>query len=155
VLCTLLVASGLGSYTTSAIKPEARPLMLRLVLLVAVLAGIGLVTPTLVHQYQGQTTPVRMALAVALLAPAGLFMGMAFPMGMKMASRCQVDISAWLWAINGAASIVASVLAVVIAIAWGINAAWWTGVGGYVVALLCAVWWRWCRAAAPSGGNAG
>lgn len=155
VLCTLLVASGLGSYTTSAVQPEGRSLMLRLGLLVAVLAGIGLVTPVLVHQYQGQTTPLRIALAVGLLAPAGLFMGMAFPMGMKMASRCRVDISAWLWAINGAASIVASVLAVVIALAWGINAAWWTGVAGYVVALVCAGCWRWTRAVVPVGGSAG
>ncbi len=31
------------------------------------------------------TTPVRILAAVLLLFPAGLFMGMAFPLGMKLA----------------------------------------------------------------------
>ena len=143
VLFTLLVSSGLGSYTTSGLHGDVRrSVLVRLCLLLGVLIGLGLVTPGWVHSYQASTTPVRIALAIALLAPAGLFMGMAFPLGLTMASRQSHDISAWLWSINGAASIVASVLAVVLAMAWGINMAWWTGVGCYGLAMLMALFVR-------------
>ena len=61
-------------------------------------------------------------------------MGMCFPMGMKVAAGQREDITAWLWGINGAMSVVAAVLAVVIGMSFGISVAWWTGVGCYGVA---------------------
>jgi len=44
-------------------------------------------------------------------------------------------LAPWLWGINGATSVLASVLAVVIAMASGISSAFWTGVASYGVAL--------------------
>jgi hypothetical protein len=46
----------------------------------------------------------------------------------------------WLWGINGATSVTASVLAVMISSAWGISAAWWSGVACYVLAAVMIVW---------------
>ena len=59
-------------------------------------------------------------------------------MGMKVASlrRDGEGLTAWLWGINGAMSVIASVLSVVIAMSFGIPASWWTGVACYAVALL-------------------
>jgi hypothetical protein len=68
--------------------------------------------------------------------PAGLFMGMCFPLGMKAAANSKADITPWLWGINGAMSVVASVLSVVIAMSFGIAISWWTGVACYALALL-------------------
>jgi hypothetical protein len=45
------------------------------------------------------------------------------------------ELEPWLWGINGAMSVFASVLAVVIAMALGIATSFWTGVASYVVAL--------------------
>ena len=75
-----------------------------------------------------------------MLAPIGLFMGMAFPLGMRLASGRTQALTPWLWGINGAASVCASVLAVVIALYASISAAFWTGVGCYAVALLAFIW---------------
>jgi hypothetical protein len=63
-------------------------------------------------------------------------MGMAFPLGMLAASNRSVPLTAWLWGINGAASVSASVLAVVVALSAGIGAAFWAGVGCYALALV-------------------
>jgi hypothetical protein len=82
-------------------------------------------------------TPVRIAVAAALLSVMGVLMGTAFPLGMRLAMASRRDLTAWLWGINGATSVLASVLAVVIAMAVGISAAFWTGVAAYVLAL-CA-----------------
>jgi hypothetical protein len=132
VLFALLVSSGLGSATTRDV-PSSKALF-RLVPLVVVLSIVSLCTPYLTPMFQAQSTPVRIMAALAVLLPAGFFMGMAFPLGMKRATEQNAALTPWLWGVNGATSVCASVLAVVIAMAWGINAASWMGVGCYVVA---------------------
>jgi hypothetical protein len=74
-------------------------------------------------------------MSVAILLPPGFFMGMAFPIGMGRALRESPSIAPWLWGVNGAASVCASVLAVVIAVGAGISAAFWAGVVCYAAAL--------------------
>jgi predicted membrane-bound spermidine synthase len=154
VLFSLLISSGIGSYTTANLRGDVRrATLLRLALLLVVLTILGVVTPGLVHTCQASSTPARIALAIALLGPAGFFMGMAFPLGMRLAAQSGEDIKAWLWSINGAASIVASVLAVVVAMAWGISTAWWLGVGCYAFALTMAASRRHSCEAMPVGAD--
>ena len=81
----------------------------RLLWLVLVLGVFGLVTPIAAAWSQPLTTAVRVLVAVLLLFPAGLFMGMAFPLGMKLAAARAQDLTPWLWGLNGAASVLASV----------------------------------------------
>ena len=45
----------------------------------------------------------------------------------------------WYWGINGAASITASILAVIIAMTYGISKAYWTGFGFYIIAAICYI----------------
>ena len=61
-------------------------------------------------------------------------MGAAFPLGMRLALGARPQLAPWLWAVNGATSVVASVLAVVIAMESGISTSFWTGVASYLVA---------------------
>ena len=80
--------------------------------------------------------PVRIAIAVGLLLPIGFFMGMAFPLGMRAATDRAASLGPWLWGINGATSVCASVLAVATSLHWGIAATFWAGVACYAVAAL-------------------
>jgi hypothetical protein len=137
VLFSLLLSSGAGSLSTASLKPGAdnRTALTRILLLVIVLIVFGAVTPATVRHYEAASTPVRIAIAVATLLPIGFFMGMAFPIGMGRALRETPSIAPWLWGVNGAASVCASVLVVVIAIGAGISTAFWLGTACYVVAL--------------------
>jgi hypothetical protein len=138
VLFALLVSSGIGSFLTKGIDGDVTGKLItrRMLILLALLILTGLVTPVFIRTFVSSATMVRIGVALLLLMPAGLFMGMCFPMGMKAAAGQSEDITAWLWGINGAMSVVASVLSVVIAMSFGISVAWWTGVGCYGVALL-------------------
>jgi predicted membrane-bound spermidine synthase len=141
VLFGLLVSSGVGSFAsgrpaTGSLSHLARR---RLALLIAVLALIGLLTPWAVGVFQGSATPLRILVALLLLMPAGFFMGMAFPLAMKIGNLACAPLAPWLWAINGATSVTASVLAVLISSGWGISAAWWAGVLCYVIAAYAVV----------------
>jgi hypothetical protein len=137
VLFVLLLASGLGSQLTGRLSGDvaARLGPRLLAVLLALLAVTGLVTPMITHAFEASTTPVRIAIAVALLFPAGLCMGMPFPLGMKIASARDKRLTPWLWGINGALSVCASVLAIAISVGSTISAAFWAGVITYAVAL--------------------
>ena len=141
VLFALLLSSGLGSYLTQGIKNtgSARPTIALLILL-GVLLAFGSLTPFAIHQFQGSTTTTRILVAVSLLFPLGLFMGMPFPLGMKLASSRSASLTPWLWGINGATSVCASVVAVVIALNSGISASFWTGFACYAAAFVAFVW---------------
>jgi hypothetical protein len=141
VLFALLLSSGLGSLLTSGVSIGAasKTGRRRLAAIVAVLAIFGLVTPAVVRWIEPMTTIVRIAAAVALLFPAGLVMGMALPLGMKAAASRADDLRAWLWGLNGAASVLASVLSVCIALTWSISTAFWAGWICYVAAFAAFV----------------
>jgi hypothetical protein len=137
VLFALLVSSGIGSYFTRSVDDTnlAPAIARRMITLLILLVIIGLITPLMIRTYVSSATPLRVAIALLLLMPAGLFMGMCFPLGMKVAATRKGDITPWLWGINGAMSVVASVLSVVIAMSFGIAVSWWTGVACYALAL--------------------
>lgn len=137
VLFTLLVASGIGSYTTRHAETHERSsTTLRLLLLILALVVFGVLTPSAMFTFQSSTTAVRIVVAVAILFPLGVFMGMAFPLGMKMAATTWPTLTPWFWGINGTTSVMASVLAVVIAMTFGISSSFWAGVACYVAAVL-------------------
>jgi hypothetical protein len=129
VLFALLLSSGAGSYLTASITPDtiARAGLVRLGALLVVLGLFGVATPAIAAWSEALATPLRIAVAVAILAPAGLLMGMAFPLGMTLAAPRAPRLTPWLWGLNGAASVLASVLSVCIALTWSISAAFWTG----------------------------
>jgi hypothetical protein len=135
VLFSLLVSSGLGSLSTARLTGPEGAARRRLMLTIAVLAAFGLLTPLVTHRFEASSTPIRIALSIALLFPLGFLMGMAFPLGMRLALRRAPLLAPWFWGVNGAASVCASVLAVVIAIGAGISAAFWTGTACYLAAL--------------------
>jgi hypothetical protein len=136
VLFAMLLSSGTGSYLTHRITPAdlGTKGMGLLAALLGSLVAFGLVTAFFAHRLEGATTPVRILAAVAILAVPGLFMGMAFPLGMKAAADRE-RLTPWLWGVNGALSVCASVLAVGIALTWTISTAFWVGCAAYVVAL--------------------
>jgi hypothetical protein len=138
VLFGMLLSSGLGSFMTSRITPDATGAAITwcMLLLLLVLGLLGVALPALVPAMHRASTSIRVAFALALLAPAGVFMGMAFPLAMTVASRTRARLTAWYWGINGAASVCGSVVAVVIATNAGVNATWWIGVLCYALATL-------------------
>jgi hypothetical protein len=141
VLFSLLLSSGAGSLSTTTLKTGAddRSAVTRMLLLVMILVAFGAITPAAVRHYEAASTPMRISIAVAILLPVGFFMGMAFPIGMGRALVATPSIAPWLWGVNGAASVCASVLVVVIAIGAGISAAFWAGTICYVIALFALI----------------
>jgi hypothetical protein len=134
VLFAMLASSGLGSLVIGRFIGRGSRLAMPLLALLVTLAVFGTATPPVIRAFAAATTPTRIAVAIALLFPIGLLMGMAFPLGMRAATGRAPALTPWLWGINGATSVCASVVAVAIALHWGIAASFWTGVACYVMA---------------------
>ncbi|MFH1386571.1 MAG: hypothetical protein ABIH50_02790 [bacterium] len=135
VLFSLLLSSGLGSYLTHHIKNP----ILFLSFLLIVLFSFGSLTPPMVGYFAGASTPLRILIATGILFPLGIFLGMAFPFGLKIAAEKAPDLPPWLWGVNGATSVCASVLATIISLIWGISISFWLGFFFYVLAFLAYI----------------
>ena len=146
VLFSLLLAGGAGSFSTRSLGAGGaegavgtgrarRGGTRRLAALVVALSVFGGLAPLFVRRFAAAQTPARILVAVVLLLPIGFLMGTAFPIGMRAASERYARLAPWLWGVNGAASVCASVLATAIALSWGISASFWTGFAFYVLAL--------------------
>lgn len=133
-LFCLLLAGGAGSYLGGRWRWLASVPGSRILAALAALVALeALVLQDILALAQSATMPARLALSVLLLAPIGVLMGMAFPLGARAAAHVQ-QILPWLWGINGAASVLASVIAAVVSLELGIVANLWLGAGFYLLA---------------------
>ena len=87
--------------------------------------------------------PVRVALTAALIAPPALLLGTAMPIGLARLRGLHANAVPWAWAINGVSSVLASVLAVAVAITWGFRVVTLLALACYLVALAHALRGRW------------
>jgi hypothetical protein len=152
-LFSVLVFSGIGSMLTERLvrTDHPRSLLVPMAALAVAVVAAGFATPAVLGATESATTPVRIATAVALLAPLALVMGMPFAVGMRAAAGVDKAPTAFLWGINGAASVCASVLAVVTALFFGIAAAFWFGATMYGLAVASMVVISRQAAATPPG----
>lgn len=131
VLLTLLVASGLGSRWSRSISEHlafraiAAWIILEVLLFPYVVSAVG-----------GAGLAVRILVAAALIAPLGFFMGVPFPKG-TLRVGALID---WGFAVNGAASVLGSVIVLMIALSQGFTLAMLFAAAMYMIAyaLYCA-----------------
>jgi spermidine synthase len=139
VLASLLAASGLGSAVSGmgARRYGATGYVRRAVAVLAlVLALYGLVLGPLFHALLGLPLGVRVPMAVVFVFIPGLLMGALMPSGVRVANALGTGTVAWGWALNGAASVMGSVLAVALSMNFGFNLALALGGLAYLVGLV-------------------
>ncbi len=144
VLAAFLICSGAGSTWSDRLAPGAgaRAALLAALLLLGY-AGLLL---SLVHLVQPASAPLRVAVAVAVLAPLAFLMGLPFPLGLRALTDGETSSVAWAWAANGFASVVATPAAALIALEAGSRVLFLVAAGAYGVAAGLA------RAVAPRVG---
>ena len=138
VLSAFLLFAGLGSRSAPFLL--ARLPAMRLPQTSWPVAGIALLVtlylltaPLLMKHGLGLPDPVRVMLAVAMIAPLAFLMGMPFPLGMARLAANAPALLPWAWGINACATVVGAALAVLIALHFG-----FTGVAALAVLLYLA-----------------
>jgi spermidine synthase len=122
VLFSMILATGVGSLLSDRVALETRSrFILWASLLGAYLGLLPLWLPAFTGWFDSATLLVRAVLCVMVIAPAGVLMGYGFPTGMRLVSAIDQSPTPWFWGINGAASVLASTLAVACSLAFGIS----------------------------------
>lgn len=133
-LFSMLVFSGLGSIAVRSLPLDSRRAYLPLVILPFVLTFLSArFLPDLLHAQIGLPIEGRVVIAILVIAPIGFFMGIPFPTGLSILSRVDPRAVSWAWAVNGAASVTAPVLAMISAIQWGFTATLYAGAACYAL----------------------
>ena len=136
LLFTLLMSSGAGSLLSSRI---AKNNMKNLVFVIGGIAGLGILyvlflTP-IIYSTIAEPFEVKAAVSIAILAPIGFLMGMPLPTGMRLIKVHRPDYIPWMWAVNGAFSVLGAVLAITLGIMYGSSLAMVLGILIYLIAL--------------------
>jgi len=133
VLGTLLVFSGLGSAFSRRFSNARAPFFAGLTA-----AGVSLVcaflAPLLVGLTLAWPAALRVLLAVFILAPPGFVMGMPFPLLVRRLESAYPERIPWAWGVNGFASVVGSIGAVILGMTLGYTVVLLFGVLCYLLA---------------------
>ena len=140
VLAGFLVFAGIGS----AIAPlldrwvggRARPIAIAGAAIAALATAYLVALPPLFEALIGWSVPGKITVTLALIAPLAVSMGMPFPLGIVRVARDGGNLVPWAWGINGCASVVAAILATLLAIHFGFTAVVLIAVALYLAAPL-------------------
>ncbi|MDQ3294096.1 MAG: hypothetical protein M3527_06580, partial [Actinomycetota bacterium] len=125
-LASILVFTGIGALLSHRVAAQGRRGA------VVVLAALALLTAFYQFALDGLTDSlldqglaVRVVVALLLLAPLGLCLGMFMPLGLGLVARLGPDgeqYVAWSWAVNGFFSVIGSVLTTMLSMTIGFRA---------------------------------
>lgn len=137
VLFSFLFFAGLGSWISGRGATRRVP---RLRLAVLGLCGLALLhafllDPLLAHLLHLPLAG-RIAVAVALLAPLNVLMGMPFPLGLARLRQTSPQLVPWAIGANGGAGVIASVVAVIVAMESGFRTVLLAAVAIYAIGML-------------------
>jgi predicted membrane-bound spermidine synthase len=137
VLFSLLAFAGLGSLASRRLGADT-PTFLKTVLLVniAIILAAAALLPPVVRGGLTLPTVGRVALAVAVTGLQGFFLGMPFPVSVRIAGRNLPGVIPWGWAVNAYATVVGSVLSVMLAMTYGFSTVYLLAAGAYALAFL-------------------
>ncbi len=144
VIFLLLLSSGAGSFFSRRWLSEKSLARAPLAGIVVGLLAYVLLLPMLLRAMVGLPFILKLMISGVLLIPPGFLMGMPFPAGLRalaksssLRSEWPADSGVeWAWAMNAASSVLGSVLAMIIAIRFGLNVTLSAGAVFYLIAML-------------------
>jgi spermidine synthase len=147
VIFLLMLSSGAGSLFSRLWLPRTNSGWLPLVLVIVALLADVFFLPGRLAALVGMAFGYRLLVSGILLIPLGFVMGMPFPTGLRALAALPApefpngagasdNAVEWAWAMNAAASVLGSVLAMVIAIQFGLTVTLACGAAAYLLALL-------------------
>ncbi|MBU0755760.1 MAG: hypothetical protein KJ645_11515 [Planctomycetes bacterium] len=122
VLCSFLFFSGLGSlFSRRFFDDPFKGIGWAVTGIVLLLVLYNLLIPEVFDLCLTWPVGLRKSVTVLLLAPLAFFMGLPFPLGLFILNRRASQVVPWAFGINGAASVIGSVVSIVVAMELGFS----------------------------------
>jgi len=132
VIAGILFFSGLGGIWAHKKPPHNLRIPLAILILLLVLETV--IFELLLLDILKASTGMLYVIIFLFLLPAGFWMGLPFPLGIRYLLDTPVE-RAYAWSVNGCASVLSAILATQVAMSWGIPQVAAAGVFAYVTAL--------------------
>ena len=123
VLAALLIFTGIGAALSDRFGAAARQslrLIVPLILLTLVLTAF--LTPYIFSAALGWSLLSRVVISVLILAPLGILLGMPFPSGLRIVGQEAPALVPWAWGVNGFFTVIGTVGALMLGMAFGFKA---------------------------------
>jgi len=122
VLTSMLIFSGIGSYVAGKFPLKFVTTILISILAISIIGIINLFSlPKIFNIFLKYTVSYRILISILILAPLSFFMGMPFPSGLRVVDQVSKKLIPWAWGINGASSVLSSVVAIILALNFGFS----------------------------------
>ena len=123
ILFLMILSAGLGSFASErlAVGHSRRLIALPLAIAIATLLEMLLLQPA-VESTVAWALPARTLIVSAFVVPLAFGLGFCFPVGLRLVGRGAPALNAWMWGINGACGVMASIVAVMVSMWVGIEA---------------------------------
>jgi hypothetical protein len=146
VVFLMLLSSGFGSALSRHLLPETKRVRVILGAIALLVLAYIIVLPRMLGTLVGLPFAAKLVISGVLLVPLGWAMGMPFPTGLRRLASETLEgrgsAIEWAWAMNAASSVLGSVLAMVVAIQFGLSAVLACAAIAYLSAVLLSCTWR-------------
>jgi len=138
VLAGLLVASGIGAALSGKLShlPAIRVISFATAIIGAAIVVWLTCTHILVPRAMQFPLSTRAALTLVGLLPVGILLGLPFPTAIKEVEKLNPKFIAWAWGVNGVTSVLASIIAIVVAMRIGFATVVWISAATYLLGML-------------------
>jgi spermine/spermidine synthase len=140
-LFSLLLGTGLGAAWSRRVDDGSlgRAATRALIVIAAVAVLAAVLSGPMIDWAVPFARPVRILIAIAVLLPIGVALGVPMPTGLRMLGRSAPDMVAWAWGMNGALSVVGATVAIFVAMNWGFAATLLTASAVYLIGLTALI----------------
>ena len=137
ILFLMILCAGLGSFASERVDVERsrRLVLLPVGICAAVLVEAFLLQP-IVNATVGWALPGRTMVVALFVAPLAFALGFCFPVGMRLVGARAPELTAWMWGVNGACGVMASIVAVMVSMWLGIQVNLFLAAGLYLLLAL-------------------
>ena len=143
VIGVMLIASGIGSYYSSAFETKRSFIKKILLVIAGILLLYSFFLSSFLQNIIGFSVALKLALSIIIIAIPSLAMGIPFPMGLRLLSRIEEKNIPWAWGINGCMSVISAALAALLAVEVGFSIVMLLSVLAYALSLLAVFNFRW------------
>jgi hypothetical protein len=137
VLAGLLGFTGIGSWAVGRLDATHRlSLMYTIPAILLLLLLTAISSPWIFTSALGLPLHWRIIIVVAMLAPLGISLGMPFPTGLRIVANEAPAFIPWAWGVNGFFTVVGSIAASILGMAFGFTVVLAMSGACYLAALL-------------------
>ncbi len=133
VIASVLIGSGMGSLLSRRFFNVLKSP--RVLLVLAGLAVLyGFLLTGIIAAMSHHPLTLKILLSIVIIMPAGILMGIPFPLGIAALGTASPRLIPWAWAVNGCFSVLAPILAIMLALSAGFHMVLLAGAMMYLLA---------------------